>query len=340
MKKAVIALTIIAALAFSLAACGNARPAENAAPAEKPQAAADVQSPAKDDGQAAPSETAEPQAAPSGAEASAAAPIRQDGERFEEVIIMEGMEETVHYEHIRSDALGFEMDYDYESFTRYTDADCERFVSVWDDSGNPENYLEVRADTGNAELVADAISAALSNEYDVLSDSHELDRAGRCVRIEASVIKNTNQMADQLQAVYIIPASDGCRVATAHYAIEAAEGFGRRFDYMVNTLSVIDRSGEGTLSDEQALSAIKEYCIAGNPDLEKIANAGEYPVYWDISSSDEREIVVLFRSYTGAMIRYYIDRATGDAYVTEFVPGITPQEERTDESLNVWEYVG
>ena len=329
MKKAVITMTILAALVFSLVGCGKAPAAESEAPADAPQVTANVQVPAEADGQTAPSETSEP----------AAESSRQDGERFEEVIIMEGMEETVSYEHIKNDALGFEMDYDYEFFVRHSESDRECFISVWDDPKHPEDYLEVRYDTGNAELVADAINAVLSNEYDTLVDSFELDRAGNCIRIEASVIKNTNLMAEQLQTVYIIPASDGCRIATAHYYIAEAEGFGRRFNYMVNTLSVIDRNGEGTLTDELALSAIKNYCYAGNPDLEGIVNAGEHPVSWDIASSDAQEVVVLFRSYTGAEIRYYIDRSTGDAYVTEFVPGITPEEARTEESLNVWEFL-
>ena len=49
--------------------------------------------------------------------------------------------------------------------------------------------------------------------------------------------------------------------------------------------------------------------------------------------------MVLFRSYTGAQIRYYIDRATGETYVTEFVPGITAQEQQTEERLNVRDYL-
>ena len=93
------------------------------------------------------------------------------------------------------------------------------------------------------------------------------------------------------------------------------------------------------LSDEQVLSAIKSYCYMINPDLEGIVNAEEYPVYWEIYSSDEHETVVLFRSYTGAQNRYYIDRITGDAYVTEYVPGITLEEQRTDESFNVRDYL-
>lgn len=92
------------------------------------------------------------------------------------------------------------------------------------------------------------------------------------------------------------------------------------------------------LSNEQLLSAIKNYCYTLNPNLEGIVNAEEYPVYWDISSTDEHEIVVLFRSYTGAQNRYYIDQTTGDTYVTEYVPGITPEEQRTDESFNVRDY--
>lgn len=92
------------------------------------------------------------------------------------------------------------------------------------------------------------------------------------------------------------------------------------------------------LSDEQAISAVRNYCCVLNPDLESIVKAEEYPVYWEIISSDEQGIVVLYRSYTGAQVRYYIDRASGDTYVTEFVPGITEEEQRTDESFNVKDY--
>lgn len=92
------------------------------------------------------------------------------------------------------------------------------------------------------------------------------------------------------------------------------------------------------LSDEQALSAIKNYCYSINPDLESIVNSKEYPVYWEIASSDEHKTVVLFRSYTGVLVRYYIDCATGETYSTEFVPGITAEEQRTDESFNINDY--
>ena len=167
-------------------------------------------------------------------------PERQDGERFEAVIILEGMEETVKYEHIRNEALGFEMDYDYESFERHSESDRERIVSVWDDPENPGNYLEVTYSAEDADTVAAAVRENLSQTYDLLEETRELECAGECLYIEASVLKGTKTMADQLQSVFIIPSSDGCFVATAHFAAEAAEGFGRRFSYMLQTFSAID----------------------------------------------------------------------------------------------------
>ena len=166
---------------------------------------------------------------------------RPEGERFEGTIMMEGMEETVKYEHVVSKAAGIEMDYDYESFVRRSEADRERFVSTWDNAANPENYLEVTYSAESAEAAKASVSEALSKEYDLTEETRRLDRAGDCSWIEASVVKGTNNMAPQIQTVYIIPASDGCRIATIHCAIEGSEGFGRRFAYMLNTLSVISR---------------------------------------------------------------------------------------------------
>ena len=178
------------------------------------------------------------------ADPSEGAAGRQDGERFEEIIVLEGMEETVPYEHIVNTALGFEMDYDYESFLRQGDAERERFISVWDDPNDPENYLELTHSTDDAETAAAAIIEELSREYDLTQETRELGNAGACKWIEASVIKGTNNMADQLQWVYIIPAQDGCIVARAHSFSVESEGFGHRFAYMMDTLAIPDGNGE------------------------------------------------------------------------------------------------
>ncbi len=303
-------------LLTALSGCGRkASATELSAPVQSSEAAA----------QAAPSE---PEAVPG----------RQDGERFEDVIILEGMEETVRYEHVRNDAVGFEMDFDYERFERHSGTDRECFVSVWDAAEKPENYLVVRYDPRDAGAAAAAIGEALSSVYDISrEDSFELAHAGSCIRIDASNGKGNTGTPDQLQMIYIVPAADGGRIAAAHYSFESAEGFGRRFRYFMDSFSVLAAQGENRISEEQALAAVRQYCFSIDPSLQSIADAGEYPVYWDVSSA-ESAIVVLFRSYTGAQIRYYVDPLTGDTYATEFVPGITPEEERTAESLNVRDY--
>ena len=73
---------------------------------------------------------------------------------------------------------------------------------------------------------------------------------------------------------------------------------------------VDENTDEQIITDEQALNAIKNYCFANNPDLKEMIGEDEYTLYWEIESSDDSEIVVLYRSYTGALVRYYIDAKT------------------------------
>lgn len=233
MKKTISALTILAALLLSLSACGTPRTAEPETPAAEAQVTAEAQAPAEEADPTEAAETAEP--APAG---------RQDGERFEAVVMLEGMEETVGLEHAVSETIGFALDYEYEALDRRTEADRECFVSHYEDPEDPWNYLEIRYDTGNAELVASAVKATLSGVYDTVTlEEDVLDRAGACLRVDASGAGDDSVPAGSLQTVYIIPAGDGCLVAAAHCTWESAEGFGATFSQIMNTLSLIERRG-------------------------------------------------------------------------------------------------
>ena len=163
----------------------------------------------------------------------------QEGERFESVIMLEGMEETVQYERIRNDSIGIEIAYDYENFVRYSEADRECFVSRYDDPNAYENYLEVTYSVEDTEAAAASVGEALSKDYDITVDPVTLDGAGDCLKIDASVIKGTNMTGDRFQTVYIIPTADGSIIAAAHYTFESADGFGVRFRNMMNTLTVV-----------------------------------------------------------------------------------------------------
>ena len=165
----------------------------------------------------------------------------KDGERFETVILLEGMEETVRYEHVRNETIGFEMDYDYETLERRSGQDYEQFLSRFDDPKKPENYLEVSCRPEDVRTVAAAIRADLQKTYGSVTteEQYTLDRAGSCVQISAVQAKKDKAYQDSMQTVYIIPAANGCLVAAAHYTVESAEGFGARFDSIVNTISVL-----------------------------------------------------------------------------------------------------
>ncbi len=162
----------------------------------------------------------------------------QDGQRFEAVIMIEGMEETVQYEHARNEAAGFEMDFDYEMVERQSDANGERFVSLYDDPQDPMNYLEVAFRAEGAEAAAVALQNELTQSFrSVEAEPYQLEGAGACTQVSAYDAAD----GQTLQTVYIIPAAGGCLVAREHCTLESAEGFGVRFDQMLHTLSLIKK---------------------------------------------------------------------------------------------------
>ena len=169
---------------------------------------------------------------------------RLDGEIFTDVIIIEGMEETVNCEHVKNDTLGLEIDYDYERFERRSTSDRECFVSLYDDAQSPENYLELTYRAEDIDTVTASVNKELLKDYDTVIEQFSLDCAGDCIRIDASEAAGGKGTPNLMQMVYIIPADNGCIVATAHYGFESAEGFGARFNHMMNTFALIDSTAE------------------------------------------------------------------------------------------------
>lgn len=254
-----ISLALILVL-LAVLLCGCGKIGQTAKPAEP--TAEPVSTPAPAEPSPAPVTTpapTEPVSTPAPTPTPVQPPVieRQNGERFEGTMTFQGMEETIRYEHIRNDALGFEMDYDYERFVRRSEPDRERFISAYDDPEQPENYLEVTSHAEDAETVAAFIADRLSNEYESKPEPITLDKAGNCIHIEASVIKGTNQMAEHLQSVYVFPAPDGCRVAISHCYITDSEFYSMQISRFMNTFSVIAGPGESRITDEQAVSAIR-----------------------------------------------------------------------------------
>ncbi len=98
-------------------------------------------------------------------------------------------------------------------------------------------------------------------------------------------------------------------------------------------------SNAETISEEQAYNAVINYCKANNPDFSAEPNSEGYTEYWDASTNENGEIVVLYRSYTAAQTRYYVDPVSGETRVTELVPGIIDEEQETGETFNARDYL-
>ena len=93
------------------------------------------------------------------------------------------------------------------------------------------------------------------------------------------------------------------------------------------------------LSKEQAYDAVLKYNKAIGSGIDDEINSDGYTEYWDVSTNDDGLIVVLYRSYTAAQIRYYVDPVSGETYVTELVPGIIDEEQKTEETFNARDYL-
>lgn len=98
-------------------------------------------------------------------------------------------------------------------------------------------------------------------------------------------------------------------------------------------------AAEELITEDQALQAIKNYRYSIDSDLKEMEESDEYTIGWDVSTNEKDDIVVLYRAYTGAEIRYYIDPKTGFAFATELVPGIIDEEQFTEETLNINDYL-
>ena len=92
------------------------------------------------------------------------------------------------------------------------------------------------------------------------------------------------------------------------------------------------------ITEKQALEAIKNHYLTTSPDLAEKMASEDYTIFFDVTTNEDNLIVVLYRSYTGAENRYYVDPVSGDTFVTERVPGIIDEEQRTEETLNIRDY--
>ena len=93
------------------------------------------------------------------------------------------------------------------------------------------------------------------------------------------------------------------------------------------------------ITEDQAYQAVINYNLSSDSGFDGEINSEGYTEYFDVSTEEDGTIVVLYRSYTAAQIRYYVDPVSGETYVTELVPGVIDEEQKTGETFNVRDYL-
>jgi len=161
------------------------------------------------------------------------------------------------------------------------------------------------------------------------SSQNETKENSATIKEDPAVTVDENNPTTENPAV----AADETNPMTENPAVAADEG------EKDSDITAENDAESGIITDEIALDAIKNYCLQHNPDLKDIIDEGNVETYWTVESGDDNRVVILYRSYTAALVRYYIDRASGETYVTEYVDGITPDEMKTDEAFNIKDYV-
>lgn len=95
------------------------------------------------------------------------------------------------------------------------------------------------------------------------------------------------------------------------------------------------KAPKNKVSEEMAYEGISNYCHSAydwsiaedNPDI----------MYLKMGEETESEYQVIFRSYTGALIYFYVDKASGMTRLTEYVPALEVEEEAG--TIDLYEYL-
>lgn len=86
---------------------------------------------------------------------------------------------------------------------------------------------------------------------------------------------------------------------------------------------------------EMALEGVCKYCH----DEYDWSVAEENPEMMSVSMTDgtETEYKVVFRSYTGALVYFYVEKASGRTRMVEYVPALDREEEAG--TINIHDYL-
>ena len=110
------------------------------------------------------------------------------------------------------------------------------------------------------------------------------------------------------------------------------------FSEMVPETTPTETEPPKPLTEEEAMTGFTNYLYFKIKNLQKILDEDKVPCTWGVASSNKDEIMIMFKSNNGALLRYHINRNSGKTYVTQYSVESNSYY-RTRETLNVREYI-
>ena len=94
-------------------------------------------------------------------------------------------------------------------------------------------------------------------------------------------------------------------------------------------------AAQNGISKDMAYEGVSNYCHSeydwsiaeNNPDI----------MYLTMGEETESEYQVIFRSYTGSFVYFYVDKSSGTTRLTEYVPALDIEEEAGN--INLYDYL-
>ena len=96
-----------------------------------------------------------------------------------------------------------------------------------------------------------------------------------------------------------------------------------------------DNADQSKITTEMAFEGVSNYCHSAYD----WSAAEENPDIMGLEMGEESDSAyhVVFRSYTGALVNFYVDKASGTTRMVEYVPALDRQEEAG--TMNLFEYL-
>lgn len=113
--------------------------------------------------------------------------------------------------------------------------------------------------------------------------------------------------------------------ATAAPVADGAAYVGEHTDPDSGSVAMDIAGGENGITKEMAYEGVNKYCHS-EYDW-SVAKENPSIMYVAMGDETESEYKVIFRSYTGAFVYFYVDKSTGTTRMTEYVPTLVAENE-------------